>query len=152
MNFTRRVYVDNLQHESKTHAAALTSQQISDRSRCFQQIGSAEGHMVRSRAQYIDQGERPTKYFCAFEKHSYVSKIICSLELEDGTKITKQEEILKEDREPDEYMKYNKMTKFSNEKVDDIEGILTYKEISTALYQMQSDKSPGISGFTVDFF
>ena len=55
-----------------------------------------KGHMIRSRAQYIDQRERPTKYFCALEKHNYVSKIICNLELEDGTKITKQEEILKE--------------------------------------------------------
>ena len=98
--------------------------------------------MVRSTAQYIDQGERPTKYFCALEKHNYVSKIICSLELEDGTKITKQEEILKEtkkfyenfyksrdgtleDIELDDYMKYSKMTKLSNEKADDIEGILT---------------------------
>ena len=55
-----------------------------------------KGHIIRSRAQYIDQGEMPTKYFCALEKHNYVSKLICSLELEDGTKITKQEEILKE--------------------------------------------------------
>ena len=55
-----------------------------------------KGHMIRSRVQYIDQGERPTKYFCALEKHNYVPKIICNLELEDGIKITKQEEILKE--------------------------------------------------------
>ena len=52
--------------------------------------------MIRSRAQYIDQSEKPTKYFCALEKHNYVSKIICNLEQENGNKITDQEEILKE--------------------------------------------------------
>ena len=54
------------------------------------------GHMIRSRAQYIDQDEKPSKYFCALEKHNYVSKIICNLELENGSNITDQEEILKE--------------------------------------------------------
>ena len=49
-------------------------------------------------------------------------------------------------------MKYNKTIKLSNEKADNIEDILTCKEISTALYQMKSDKSPGISGFTAEFF
>ena len=57
-----------------------------------------------------------------------------------------------EDIELDDYMKYNKVTKLSNEKADNTEGILTYKEISTALYQMKSDKSPDISVFTADFF
>ena len=55
--------------------------------------------MIRSRAQYIDQSEKPTKYFCALEKHNYVSKIICNLEQEDGTKIRDQEEILKETKQ-----------------------------------------------------
>ena len=57
-----------------------------------------------------------------------------------------------EDIELDDYMNYNKMTKLSNEKADNIEGILTYKEISTATNQMKSDKSPSIlSGFIAEF-
>ena len=44
------------------------------------------------------------------------------------------------------------MTKLRYEKADNIEGILTYEEISTALYQMKSHKSPGISGFAAEFF
>lgn len=27
-----------------------------------------KGHMIRSKAHYIDQGEKPTKYFCGLEK------------------------------------------------------------------------------------
>lgn len=128
-----------------------------------------KGHMIRSRAQYIDQGERPTKYFCALEKHNYVSKIISCIEQENGTKITDQEEILTatkefyenlyksrdnilEDISLESYMKDNKIPKLSNEDADKIEGMLTYKEISNTLYNMKSDKSPGISGFTAEFF
>ena len=55
-----------------------------------------KGHMLRSRAQLIDHNEKPTKYFCALEKHNYVSKIICYLKQEDCNKITDQEKILKE--------------------------------------------------------
>ncbi|MCG7891057.1 MAG: hypothetical protein N0C80_12455, partial [Candidatus Thiodiazotropha endolucinida] len=114
------------------------------------------------------QGERPTKYFCALETHNSASKTICCLEQEDGTKITKQEDILKEtktfyeqlykskdktleDIELENYMKFNKITKLDNEQANSIEGALTYKEISTTLYQMKPDKSPGISGFTAEF-
>ena len=55
-----------------------------------------KGQMIRSKAQYIDQGEKPTKYFCRLEKHNYVSKIIGQLEKDDGTILTEQQEILKE--------------------------------------------------------
>ena len=125
--------------------------------------------MIRSRAQYIDQSEKPTKYFCALEKHNYVSKIICNLEQEDGNKITDQEEILKETKkfyenlyksrddtleniDLEEYMKDNEVMKLSNGLANNIEGILTYKEISNTLYKMKSDKSPDISGLTAEFF
>ena len=128
-----------------------------------------KGHMIRSRAQYIDQSEKPTKYFCALEKHNYVSKIICNLEQEDGTKIRDQEEILKEtkqfyenlyksrddsleDIDLEDYMKDYEVMKLSNDQANNIEGILTYKEISNTLYKMKSDKSPGISGLTAEFF
>ena len=44
------------------------------------------------------------------------------------------------------------MTKLSKEQANNIEGLLTYKEISNSLHQMKSAKSPGISGFTAEFF
>ena len=31
-----------------------------------------KGNLIRSRAEYIDKGERPTKYFCGLEKHNYI--------------------------------------------------------------------------------
>ena len=52
--------------------------------------------MIRSKAQYIDQGEKPTKYLCGLEKHNYTSKLKGQVEKEDGSIIVNQTEILKE--------------------------------------------------------
>ena len=98
-----------------------------------------KGHMVRSRAQYIDMGEKPTKYFCALEKHNYVSKIITNLELNNGIKINNQEDILKEtksfyenlyksrddtleDIELDNHKNHIETPKLNNETANNIEG------------------------------
>jgi hypothetical protein len=35
-----------------------------------------KGKLVRSRAQWVDEGEKPTKYFCGLESKNYTSKII----------------------------------------------------------------------------
>ena len=50
--------------------------------------------MIRSKAQYIDQGEKPTKFFCGLEKHNYTSKTIGQLEKNDGPIIMDQKGIL----------------------------------------------------------
>ena len=128
-----------------------------------------KGYMIRSKAQNIDQGEKPTKYFCGLEKHNYSSKIIGQIENDDGSIITNQTEILKEienyytklyenkddtleDVDLEEYMKNIDMTKLTNQESDKLEGLLTYKEISEVLLKMKPDKSPGITGFTAEFF
>ena len=52
--------------------------------------------MVRSRAKQIDEGERPTNYFCGLKSQNFASKIIPKVEKEDGTIINDQFEILNE--------------------------------------------------------
>ena len=55
-----------------------------------------EGVMVRSRARWVENGEKPTKYFCGLEKRNFVNKTIEKVELGNGTLITDQKQILKE--------------------------------------------------------
>ena len=55
-----------------------------------------KGNLIRSRAEYIDKGERPTKYFCGLEKHNYISKTMHSLQKDDGTVLNEQDAILNE--------------------------------------------------------
>lgn len=127
-----------------------------------------KGNLVRSRADYIDKGERPTKYFCGLEKHNYIAKSMQQLQKDDGTILTDQEAILKEtelfyktlysSRETDletinlnEYVGHN-MKKVTNEQANKLEGLLTLNEISDTLRNMKNGKSPGLSGFSAEFF
>ena len=51
-----------------------------------------------------------------------------------------------------EYMKDIDMTKLTDQESEKLEGLLTYREISEVLFNMKPDKSPGITGFTAEFF
>ena len=55
-----------------------------------------QGYLIRSRAQIIEDDEKPTNYFCNLEKHHYTSKIIPKLEKSNGTIINEQTTILRE--------------------------------------------------------
>ena len=106
-----------------------------------------KGFMIGSKAQYIDQGEKPTKYFCGLEKHNYTSKIIGQVEKDDGSIIMELTEILKEadlfyrslyENKDDileninleEYMKDDNMNKLTNEETEKLEGLLTRKFVT----------------------
>ena len=55
-----------------------------------------QGFLVRSRANIIENGEKPSQYFCNLESHNYTSKIIHVIETERGQTIINQKEILRE--------------------------------------------------------
>ena len=55
-----------------------------------------QGTIIRSKALWVDEGEKPTKYFCNLESRNYVNKTIQKLELEGKGIITNQKEILSE--------------------------------------------------------
>ena len=53
------------------------------------------GHMIRSRAQWIEEGGKCTKYFMQLENRNYKTKCITTLSKNDH-KITEQTDILEE--------------------------------------------------------
>ena len=54
-----------------------------------------QGHMIRSRARWIEEGEKPSKYFCSLESRNFLNKTIKKVQLENSeTIIYKQSEIL----------------------------------------------------------
>ena len=52
--------------------------------------------MIRSRLNWLQQGEKPSKYLSALESKNFVEKTIKKVTLENGQTITGQEEILLE--------------------------------------------------------
>ena len=124
-----------------------------------------EGVHIRSRARWIEEGERITNYFCSLENISFISKSITSIEKKDGSIITNKNEIINETKNIDENLYSFKenisdidllldqdLNKLSKEQADSLEGLLTYEELSNALKCTKNNKSPGSDSFYAEFF
>jgi hypothetical protein len=51
---------------------------------------------IRSKAKWIQEGEKPSNYFCNLENRNYISKYMNCLKTENGKTLLTQDEILKE--------------------------------------------------------
>ena len=126
-----------------------------------------EGMMLRSRSRYEDLGEKPTQYFFNLEKRNYTSKVIHKLVNEDGEEFTKTPDILNCQTSfyKDLYKEVNlendvsissilgeNENKLSDKDSKELEGEILYSELGFALKNMKNNKSPGLDGFTVEFF
>ena len=130
-----------------------------------------KGSFIRSRAKWIDEGEKPTKYFCNLEKQHSSSKTIPYIINNDGQSICDQKEMLTEaakyyktlytetvknetnsNSDIFDELEQIQNVKLSNDESQSLEGLLTMEEISATLKNMKNDKSPGSDGFTTEFF
>ena len=58
-----------------------------------------EGMIVRSKIKWIQEDERPSKYFCHLEKRNFVQKHLSFIEKEDVEVLFDQDEIVKETKD-----------------------------------------------------
>ena len=127
-----------------------------------------EGNIIRSRAKWTSEGEKPSNYFLNLESRNFTSKIIPKLETADGKIIENQENILTEtmkfysslykekDTITDQNLndildKYNP-PKLTQEESNKLEGKITLQETLNVLKAMKRNKSPGSDGFSSEFF
>ena len=124
--------------------------------------------MFRAKCRWVEQGERPTKYFFNMEKRNYNKKTIRELRLEDESTTINDKQILDQievyfrdlytsektfsQEEYDEFTQHSQMPKLSDDDRDNLEGPLSYDECKNVLESFQSDKAPGEDGFTVEFY
>ena len=127
-----------------------------------------KGTLIRSRARWVEQGEKGSRYFCNLENRNFISKRMSSVIDRDGNEITDFDEInnevlkfykqLYKSKENDiENIDLNvrleeDTPKLSDEEAIAIEGSITIKEAGEALKNMKNNKSPGSTGFTAEFF
>ena len=125
-----------------------------------------EGILVRSRAEWLEEGERPTRYFFQLHSSNAQRSKISSIYNSSGVEVSSQDEI--EQAHVDFYSSL-----FSEEPVDMVfqndllsslsrqlsphqsslcEGTMTIDEISFAVKNMNTNKSPGPDGLTVEFY
>ena len=130
---------------------------------------SIQGNIIRSRAQWLNEGEKPSKYFCSLEKYNYVEKTIKHIQIDSGKKISDQKEILKEIQhfyaklfstqnteakgiDLESILKSSQFRRLTDLESAKLEGELKLDELSKALYKMKNNKSPGVDGFPAEFF
>uniref|UniRef100_A0A1A8UUH3 exodeoxyribonuclease III n=1 Tax=Nothobranchius furzeri TaxID=105023 RepID=A0A1A8UUH3_NOTFU len=130
-------------------------------------LEKANGAYVRSRARWIEEGEKNSSYFFNLEKQRQTKKKICKLSLQDGItddpdKINKEifhfyRELYKshysKEAATDFFGKIKEhITPLANDLKNLTEGKLEIGELDKSLKQMPKGKSPGIDGLTVEFY
>ena len=129
-----------------------------------------EGHIIRSCVQWLNDGEKPTKYFCTLENKQYIEKTVKKIKNENNENILDQEEILNEIRlyysrlfdNRDNQLEnvvlknllkdYN-IPRLTDEQYSNLDGVLTINELSDALMYLKNYKTPGLDGFpALNFF
>lgn len=124
-----------------------------------------EGVLLRSRARWIADGEKITKYFCGLEKRNYISKQMTKLTLNNGKDIYDSQEIVNEvktfyeklytKRDLEDCDIFDMVTEIPTlnlQEKNSLEGEILLEEASIALKNMKNNKSPGTDGFTTEFF
>ena len=123
--------------------------------------------MLRSRSRYQDLGEKPTKYFLGLENRHYTKKVMSKITDSNNVEHTDTKDILNCQKQFYEQL-YDKnpisenstlnnvlgdnKDKLSEERSQRLEGKITYAELLQALKQMKNDKSPGLDGYTAEFY
>ena len=123
-----------------------------------------QGMVIRSKANWINQGERVSKYFFNLENRNYTEKMIPQVETDEGNILSKQNEIKTEvynfykqlycQKEVNDF-NFDSITvdsnKLAEEEKNSLESNLDLEEIKYAVSNMSSNKSPGPDGFTAEF-
>ena len=123
------------------------------------------GMIVRSRVNWLQHGEQPSKYFSKLESRNYTSKRMNFLEKDNGDIIYEQDSIVEEtknfyeklyDKRDIEQINLqdliNNPKKLNEFEKNSLEGPITYNEACETLKLMKSNKSPGNSGYTTEFY
>ena len=124
--------------------------------------------IFRSKCRWVEEGERPTKYFFNLEKKNYTKKTITELHGEDGTTIKNEGQILYsiekyyselcktvnnlEQKDFYSFIEPLTISKLTIEDREKMEGHLSLEECRKALDTFEGDKTPGEDGFTVEFY
>ena len=127
-----------------------------------------KGAMFRSKARWVEYGEKPTKYFLNMDKKRYNKKVISELKRADGNTIVNEQEIMTAiqtfyenlyssdiDHSSKGFYDFGRdlqFAKLSGEEMLNLDGEITLEECETILNTFQNGKSPGDDSYTAEFY
>jgi len=124
------------------------------------------GAQIRSKVQWVEEGERSTSYFLAIEKHRQGNNVIKSLK-DHGITLSDDIDILNKAREfynelytsnmphsndIDTYMSNIDIPSLKHEKRTLCEGDILLTECENAINRIKNNKSPGDDGLPIEFY
>ena len=128
-----------------------------------------KGNAIRSRVEWMEDGEKPSKFFLNLEKRNYVNKLISHVTNDHGDHIFEGDAIQKEvynfyqslyncndhllsDINLENHFAHYNLKKVPASAANRLEGPLSYAEVYNVLKNLKNNKSPGSDGFTVEFY
>ena len=126
--------------------------------------------MIRSRANWVENGERNTKYFINLEKRNQRLKTITAIYTEDGNIVNSTKDILNTQKSYFQKVYQsqnprsinlsdiipspidNSIPKLTDTSKEMCEGNITMQECIDALKTMPNNKTPGTDGFPPEFY
>ena len=125
----------------------------------------SKGAQIRSRANWVNEGEKNTKYFLSLEKKNQSNNVITKLNTENGI-VSSEGDVLKEmcsfyeqlytsksinDVDIDDYFSDDVPNVNVNDKIL-CDSFPTIDECKEAVLNMKSNKSPGLDGIPAEFY
>ena len=125
-----------------------------------------EGSKIRSKAEWIEEGEKPTKFFFNLESHTQTKNTLRAVTSTTGNTVATNSLILSALREfytnlysaentdthSQDIMLSKLENKLLNEESDTLESELGVEECFEAVSQMKSGRSPGNDGLPAEFY
>ena len=125
-----------------------------------------EATKIRAKAQFMEEGEKSTRYFFPLEKSRKADQTIRVLTKNNLDTVTETKDLLPETHafykelfsaQPSEDNAQEFFLSAANPKLpddarDSCEGEITEAEFCKAVTSMENDKSPGIDGLTTNFY
>ena len=129
------------------------------------------GILIRSKARWMELGERCTKYFINLVRRNYSRKNIQRLKRPSGEVIFNPQDILSDqvsfystlysfeetpvpltEANCDGFFPTNYSKRLSNDQQQACEGLINVDELKNAIFSFQSGKAPGLDGIPVDVY
>ena len=124
-------------------------------------VKEIEGIMIRSRAQWLEEGERPSRYFFNLQKIKAQRSHISSVYNLNGSEVSSQEEIEKAhvdfysrlfSEEPIDAALQDDLSSSLSRQLSSNQGQMTLDEMTLALGTMNANKALGPDGLSVEFY
>lgn len=125
-----------------------------------------EAIKIRTKAQFLEEGERSTRYFYSLEKSRKADQTIRVLTKDNLDCVSEPQDLLKETHsfykqlftaQPIDVHARDKflncaIPKLSDDARESCEGLITEDELRKAVMAMENNKSPGCDGLTSNFY